>query len=327
MTTKLSTTNPSMADPDTTKTKTTDLSVFVQGGRTGFLLIHGMSGTPVEMRYIINGLARAGYTVSCPQLPGHCGTLDQLRETGWTDWLAGVEQALAKLETQCDHVIVGGLSMGAVLALKVAARNPHIVRGSVLYAPTLWLDGWGVPLYARLFALVRQKWGADLFHFSERPPYGIKDTRLRKLIAEALASGDPSKAGFLTLPGRLLLELRWLVNSVRADLHKITQPTLIIHPREDDRASLRNPTYLARRLAGRVESVILDDSYHIITLDRQREIVLMRTEAFAKSLGAELVAAEQAAARVAMTPEAARGRMRSGERRQGGSGGQPIAAA
>ena len=267
---------------------TSNLSLSMPGGKVGFLLIHGLSGTPVEMRYIANGLARAGYTVSCPQLPGHCGTLEELRRTRWQDWLAGVETALTELSSRCEHVFVCGLSMGAVLALKVAARNRHIVRGTALYAPTLWLDGWGVPAHARLFALIRHQWCADLFQFSERPPYGIKDARLRKLIAAALESGDPSKAGFLSIPGGLLLQLRWLVNSVRRDLPGITQPTLLIHPREDDRASLRNPMYLQSKLGGRVDTVILEDSYHIVTLDRQRDVALDRTQAFAASVIAGL---------------------------------------
>ena len=267
-----------------------DLGVFTPGGRTGFLLIHGLSGTPVELRYIANGLSRAGYTVSCPVLAGHCGTLEQMRQAGWVDWLASVEAALDRLRACCDHVFVGGLSMGAVLALKVAARNPEIVRGTVLYAPTLWLDGWGVPLHARLFRLVTQKWCADLFQFSERPPFGLKDVRLRNLIAEALEKGDTATTGFLTLPGGPFLELRWLVNSVKKDLPGITMPALLMHPREDDRASLRNSMYLQRHLGGRVETVVLEDSYHVITLDRQRELVLSRTTAFAESVMAGLAA-------------------------------------
>lgn len=262
----------------------TNFDLFIPGGRTGFLLLHGLSGTPVEMRYIANGLARAGYTVSVPRLAGHCGTLEELRNASWKDWVCGAEQALAELGKRCDHVFVGGLSMGAVLALKVAARNPDLVRGTACYAPTLWLNGWGVPWHARLFALVHQKWFADLFNFSERHPFGIKDTRLRKLIADALESGDTANTGFLSIPGGLFLELRYLVNSVRRDLGSITQPTLLVHPREDDRADISNSIYLQKHLGGRVETVILEDSYHVITMDRQRDVVLTRTEAFAKSV-------------------------------------------
>jgi carboxylesterase len=265
-----------------------DRGTFVQGGRTGFLLLHGLSGTPVELRYIANGLTRAGHTVSCPQLAGHCGTLEDLTNTRWQDWHQTAEDALLKLREHCDRIIVGGLSMGAVLALRVAAENRNTVDGVVLYAPTLWLDGWAVPWYAGLFNTVFQKSVANRIQFSERAPYGIKDTRLRMMIAEALHSGDPSKAGFFSIPGGPMLELRWLVNDVRRRLAGITQPALVIHPRDDDRASLRNATYLEKHLGGRVHTVVLDDSYHIITLDKQRDLVLERTKSFADMLIAEL---------------------------------------
>ncbi|MGE3066034.1 MAG: alpha/beta hydrolase [Hyphomicrobiaceae bacterium] len=254
------------------------------GGSTGFLLIHGLSGTPVELRYVANGLARRGHTVSCPRLAGHCGTIEDLQATTWQDWYASVEDALLELSRRCEKVFVGGLSMGAILALRAAELHPDLVAGSVLYAPTLWLDGWGVPWYSRLFTLVRDKITANLIPFSERPPYGIKDKRLRALIAEAIHSGDPSKAGFLSIPGGPMLELRWLVNAVKRDLAQVTRPVLILHPREDDRASLRNTSYLASHLGGRVETVVLEDSYHVITVDRQRDVVLEKTAAFAEAV-------------------------------------------
>jgi carboxylesterase len=258
--------------------------VYHAGGKTGFLLIHGLSGTPVELRYIANGLARAGHTVYCPQLAGHCGTLEELRGTTWHDWYDGVEVALKRLAQNCDQVFVGGLSMGAILALRLAAEHPETVKGTLLFSPTLWLDGWGVPWYGRLFDLVMQKRVADLIWFTERSPFGIKDQRLRSIIAEAIHSGDTSKTGFLSIPGGLMFEMRKLVRLVKADLGNITQPALILHPRHDDRASLRNAHYIAKYLGGRVETVVLEDSYHVITLDRQRDVVLEKTLAFADSL-------------------------------------------
>jgi carboxylesterase len=261
-----------------------DRTIYLPGGHTGFLLIHGLGGTPVELRFIALGLARAGHTVLCPQLAGHCGTVEELAATCWQDWYATVETALTRIAKECDFVIVGGLSAGAILALHSAALHPKDVHGTVLFAPTLWLDGWGVPWYSRLFALVTQRWCANLFWFSEREPFGIKDERVRALVTAAIQSGDSSQAGQLSNPGGVMLELRWLVRTVRCELCTIRQPSLILHPREDDRASLRNALHIQNKVAGRVEVLVLNDSYHVITLDRQRQVVIDRTDQFAASI-------------------------------------------
>jgi carboxylesterase len=261
-----------------------DQSIRLPGGRLGFLLIHGLGGTPLEMRYVAQGLAHAGHTVHVPQLAGHCGSSDDLKATSWTDWYVTVEEEHDRLRERCDGVVVGGLSMGAILAIHHAARHPSSVSALTLYAPTLWLDGWGVPWYASLFKLVHMKWCADYFAFAERHPWGIKDQRLRALVEQAIKSGDSSRAGIAALPGRLMLELRWLVKEVKQEIANIEQPTLIVHPRDDDRASLRNLHYLQRCLRGPTETVVLNDSYHIVTLDRQRQIVVARTVEFAARL-------------------------------------------
>lgn len=261
-----------------------DRSLRLSGGRTGILLIHGLGGTPIEMRFIAVGLARAGYTVSCPQLAGHCGTADDLKATRWQDWYASVVEAHDKLLQDCDVVIVGGLSMGAVLALHLAAERPDSVHGLALYAPTLQLDGWGIPWYARLFGLVRHRSVADRIPFAEREPFGIKDPRVRGLVTAAIQSGDSSQAGQLSVPGSSMLELRWLVKTVRRSIDRIRQPALLLHPREDDRASLSNAFLLQRKLGGSVETVVLEDSYHVVTLDRQRHIVMERTSRFAAEM-------------------------------------------
>jgi carboxylesterase len=265
-----------------------DRSLKLARGRTGILLIHGLGGTPIEHRLVAIGLARQGYTVHCPQLAGHCGTFEELRATGWKDWYASVEAAHAELAKTCDTVIVGGLSMGSVLALHLAAQRPEQVHGLALYAPALKLDGWGVPWYGRFFGLVTQKWFADLIPFAERDPYGIKDPRVRSLVTLAIQSGDSSQAGQLANPGRCMLEMRWMVDLVKKQLASIRQPTLILHPREDDRASLWNAFHLQRRLAGRVETCVLENSYHVITLDGQRDVVIDRTARFVQCVEAEI---------------------------------------
>jgi carboxylesterase len=262
----------------------TDLSIRLAGGRLGFLLIHGLGGTPMELRYVAQGLAHAGHTVHVPQLAGHCGTVEELKATRWPDWYASVEHEHDRLKGRCDAIVVGGLSVGSILALHLAAARPETVSGLALYAPSLWLDGWGVPWHAALFRLVTQKWCADWFPFAERHPWGMKDPRLRVLIERAIKSGDSSRAGIAALPGRLMLELRWLVQRVRSEIADVRQPALIIHPRQDDRASLRNLHYLQSSLGGLAETVVLNDSYHLVTLDRQRQVVVARTLEFAQRL-------------------------------------------
>jgi carboxylesterase len=184
--------------------------------------------------------------------------------------------------------------MGALLALHLAAKRPDKVHGTVLFAPTLWLDGWGVPWYATLFKLVHQKWFADLLQFSERRPYGIKDPRVRALVEVAIHSGDSSQVGQLANPGGVMLEMRWLVECVKRELASIKQPALIIHPRDDDRASLGNAAYLQMKLGGLVDTCVLDDSYHVITMDRQRTLVVHRAAAFASWLAERVKLREQA---------------------------------
>jgi len=261
-----------------------DQSLRFPGGRTGFLLIHGLGGTPIEMGYVAQGLARAGHTVHVPQLAGHCGSVEDLRATRWQHWYGSVEHEHRRMAAYCRRIVVCGLSMGAILAIHHAARYPREVAAVGLYAPTLWLDGWGIPWYSALFRLITQKWCADLVNFAERDPWGIKDPRLRTLVEQAITSGDSSRAGIAALPGGLMLELRWLVRRVKEELPQVCQSVLIVHPREDDRASLRNMQYLQDQLGGMVETVVLDDSYHVVTLDRQRQLVVSRTLDFVAQL-------------------------------------------
>jgi carboxylesterase len=250
---------------------------------TGVLLVHGLCGTPTELRFVANGLTRAGYDVVCPTLAGHCGTHADLTATTWQDWYASAEAALLELAGRCGRVIVGGLSTGAVLGLMLAARHPDKVAGLALYSPTLWLNGRRVPWYAGLFRLVRFRALASLFHFPAPLDFGIKDERLRSFIKSALAApGVPALP--ISTPGIAALERQRLVEAVLPEIDRITAPVLMLHPREDDYADLSNAAYLQDHLGGPADLVVLDDSYHLVTVDRQRGVVLERTLAFAEDL-------------------------------------------
>lgn len=261
-----------------------DRSTFHAGSRVGFLLIHGLGGTPVELRYVAQAIARAGYTVHCCQLAGHCSTVETLRNSTPDQWYASVEAAHDRMKEHCDVIIAGGLSMGAILAAQLAQSRPDGVHGVVFYAPTLWLNGWSMPWHSRVLRYIRPTPFNIKMTLPEHEPYGLKDERVRALVVSSMQSKDSSEAGVFCTPVRCFSHFNALCDRVKPRLKDIKAPSLILHPREDDIADIDNAFYLQRNLGGRVEMVVLEDSYHIITLDRQRQVVVERSVAFAEGV-------------------------------------------
>ena len=212
--------------------------------------MHGLGGTPVEFRFVADGLAAAGHTVSVPLLYGHGGSDRLLNTTTWNDWYGTVQEAHDKLKAKCDVVVAGGLSVGVLLALHLACERPRDVHALVLFSPTFWPNGWAIPKAFHLFRLfVRFKWLANLFHLHEVPPYGIKDERIRRFVLDSLQN-DADKRSLDDIFGRrggTILEFRWLADKVRRELGQIRQPALIFHPRTDDQSDLSNTILLQRK--------------------------------------------------------------------------------
>ena len=270
---------------------------FLQGGRSGVLLIHGLTGTPAEMRFVGKGLHRAGFTVHGMQLAGHCGDEADLLKTGWRDWYRSVTEAAEKLRNQVDHLFVAGLSMGALLALKLAADHPQNVDGLGLYGTTFVYDGWAIPRIAKLsfmlplvtaFGIGRQR------RFQETEPYGIKDQRIRQRIAGSMLSGDSTAAGLPGNPWPSLSQFYRLAFRMRREISRVHAPSLIMHAAEDDIASPRNARMVARGVSGPVETVLLKDSYHMVTVDQERDKVIERSASFFSRIAAGRLAESMA---------------------------------
>jgi carboxylesterase len=269
-------------------------TVRFPGGKTGVLLLHGLCGTPAEVRFVAMGLARAGYTVHTPQLAGHGA------ETGvgrWQDWYRSARAALIELRKECDTVIVGGLCMGAILGLHLAARQPDKVQGVALFSPTLWINGWAMPWYTKFFNLVHSRRFAKLMRFPDAESLGIKCPRVRSFVKAALDSG--TDYGTSGVPAEMVLEHRRMVKAALNVLPRVRQRTLIVHSREDDYAGLDNAVYLQGELAGKVDMVVLEDSYHMVTLDKERHVVVERARAFLDSIVSEIKHAAASAAPLA----------------------------
>lgn len=260
-------------------------SILVPGGRNGVLLVHSLGGSPLELKFVANTLGQSGYTVYCPMLPGLAGGTDVSGLSSWQDWYAALETAYDQLSEECDTVIVGGVSAGTMLALRLAALRPEKIRGLMLFSPTIWPNGWAIPWYFNLFRIVKQRWVARLFQFRARNPHGIKDERLRNFILDSL-SGNNSIEDMFGRGGGLVYEFRKLVRSVKPLLGQVRQHAVIFHPRHDDQSDLSNAMTLQRKLAGMVEVCVLDDCYHMVTLDRQRGYVAERAKEFALRLTA-----------------------------------------
>lgn len=262
---------------------------YLSGGRAGVLLIHGLTGTPTEMRFVGNGLNRAGFTVLGMQLAGHCGDEADLLATGWRDWSASVCEAADRLRAQVDHLFVAGLSMGAVLALKLAIDRPHEVDGLGLYGTTFFHDGWATPAIGRLAFLLplitSLGFGRDRVS-EEVEPYGIKDERIRNRIVGAMLSGDSQAAGLAGFPWPSLAQFQRLSLHVRNRLGRVRAPCLVAHSSHDDVASLRNVRVVERGVNAPVETLLLDNSYHMVTVDQERGKLIERSAAFFRSVAA-----------------------------------------
>jgi len=236
-------------------------SFFVPGGPTGCLLLHGFTGTPHEMRFLGTTLAARGYTVSGIRLAGHCTRVEDLAATCWHDWYASALAGLQALEPHAQRVVVVGQSMGALLALELAAARPEIVAAVVVLSPALVLAHPLVRYGGRVLPLVVPL-------LPERHRYVGKGT---SDIADPRARAE--SPNYRRVPLRALTELVRLQRRVRRRLPLVRQPVLVIHGRQDHTCPMANVEMLERGLGGPVQVRVLPESFHIISVDVERERV------------------------------------------------------
>jgi len=266
-----------------------DRSFRFGDGEAAVLLIHGLTGTPVEMQAVGRGLAARGFSVYGMQLAGHCGSEGDLLRTGWRDWYRGVEEAWRDVSARHTDVFVAGLSMGALMAMHLSAQHPGRIRGLGLYSTTLFYDGWAIPKLAFLLPLFLRTPFGGRYRFIENFPYGIKNERLRQVIHASMIAGDSDAAGNLGMLGQSLRQLRQLIAIVKKEMPAIRTPALVLQAKDDDVTSPKNAEYVARHLGGLVSVEYLDDCYHMITIDQQRnDVVRLSAEFFRRCLSRPL---------------------------------------
>ncbi|HHH42379.1 MAG TPA: alpha/beta fold hydrolase [Chloroflexi bacterium] len=234
---------------------------FLEGGPVGVLLIHGFTGSPPEMRLIGDTLHERGFTVSGPLLPGHGTTVQEMNRCRWTDWTGHVEQALADLQDRCETVFVGGLSMGSLLTLYLAAHHPELA-GAILYSPAVIVADRLIYLTPVLKYLI-----------PTQPKSGESD------LTDPQA--DLRLWSYDENPVFAAHELLKLIRRVRRLLPRVTCPLLILHSTRDQAIHPRSARYTYERVGSKdKELVTLHNSGHCITVDTEWEDVAERTYRF-----------------------------------------------
>jgi carboxylesterase len=244
---------------------------FFPGARVSALLIHGLSGTPFEMRYLGERLAASGARVCGVRLAGHAGAPEELGAATLAQWYESVVEGFERLHRFGDPVAVVGLSMGAVLGARLAADQGEAVAGVVMLSPAFFLPLW---VRGPLKALTALGSLADRVYLRGKGS-DIHD--------DAARGGHPSAR---LMPLGAVLELLTLSAAVRPRLGRITQPTLVIHSRRDHTCPMRrNVDYVLGHLgSAQKRAVILEESYHVITVDSEKERVASEVIDFVSAL-------------------------------------------
>jgi carboxylesterase len=254
--------------------------------KIGALLLHGLTGMPSEMRPVARRLNQLGIETEAPLLAGHGGSYKEMLDTKWRDWIDSAQEAFDDLAGRCDHVIIVGLSMGSLLAMSIAAKDRR-VAGIVMMSPTVRYDGFSVShRYHQLLPLI------DVFpflgrmcHWTEEPPYGLKDERLQRMITRRIMSvknGDSNEFGAFRTYSVSLRQLQFLVKDTKKRADSITCPAFIMHSLEDSLTSPANAleVYSWLRMKNK-KLVLMTGCDHVMTLDLRKQDVATNVAKFA----------------------------------------------
>lgn len=227
-----------------------ELGVMLPGGKTGILLLHDLGGSAAELQKAASAFARAGFTVSCPQMTSLNADIGFGRASAGM-LVSEAEQALAQLRSRCDSIVAIGMAYGGMLALELARHNAAAVQAAVLIEPRAWLPSLPFKMPTALLGKVNQTWLASALLLGGRAAGGARQTLASVFGRETTSPNTHSVA-----PG--LLDIGNLLDSVHAGLPAIRQPTLLVHSQLQTRKGNDDAFLFQRRLGGRVESVMLD---------------------------------------------------------------------
>jgi carboxylesterase len=238
------------------------------------VLLHGLLSTPREFGMVMLPMRCRGARVIGLQIDGYTAG-DRRHRARWQDWADAAERAIERELAPGEPFVIGGLCSGGLLAAALAARGRLDVRGLVMMSPTFEFDGWAQTSWRhwrRLgYALRLDRW----ISVPERAPYGVKNPKIRAWVERDLQQRADSAAGPSSLPLWAIHEVERLGAHVVARLRGLPIGTLVMHAREDEICSLAAVRRALDAMALQAGSlVVLEDSFHMITIDNDRHRVV-----------------------------------------------------
>ena len=226
--------------------------LVAEGSSLGVLVLHGFTGSPASMRSLAEGFAARGYTVEMPLLPGHGTDLVDMIPTRWADWYGEADAAYGRLAARCERVAVVGLSMGGGLSLALAEAHQEIAALGLV-------NPMCQPLAAELREGIDALLESGLEHFDS--------------IGSDIAKPDISELGYPGTPLEAAKSLSFAMETVHADLSNIVAPTLVLTSRQDHVVPPDTAAAIVERVSGPVRQVLLENSYHVATMDFDQALV------------------------------------------------------
>jgi carboxylesterase len=254
-------------EPPSRLTVNTD-EFFFDGSGLSALLVHGLTGTPYEMRYLGERMAAAGIRVMGVKLHGHASAPEDLGSSTHEKWYESVVHGFEELRQYGDPTVVVGLSMGAVLSARLAAEQGDAISGVGLLAPAFFLPA-GTTAMVKGVGLLGQLPHKLFLHYDGDSDIYDRSARLVHPTCRLMPLSAP-------------IELLKLSKIARAQLNKVTQPALVIGARDDHTCPCdKNVNYAMKHLGGeRKKSIVLEQSYHVITVDAEKDRVASEVTSF-----------------------------------------------
>lgn len=218
------------------------------------------------MRLLGEFLAEQGYTVLGVRLAGHGTSPEDMLHTDHHQWYSSAEQGLQRLQKECEKVFVIGLSMGGILSLYLASL--YKVAGVVSLSAPIFISNRKLPLLPvyRLFRTYEPK---------PRKPLPV----------------DPLyNVSYDRTPLRCITSLLALIKMASLRLVQIEAPVLIVQSRAEHTVKPESAEYIYRHVTKAAEKKLLwlYKSGHIVTLDKERDVVYEAIRDFLKRYSGEL---------------------------------------